>query len=425
MSSWANQDHDIHYSPVSIDTVSTHVGFAETLLLVLREGCVEDHVAEAFPVEARQDEVEQSGTLDAIVDPRDNRTTFMDDLELAEEADFLDTLPLAGFPKEESERIKAWSKVPRRVRLGIRRLHTMMNHKPKEDMVQVLRGAGASEELVNAAKIFQCESCRVSEEKPRTHPVSAPPPYEFNHTVSVDVLETADDAGHRYSWLNVIDVGTSFQVVTLVRAGGGQPSSAKCLRKFMQHWASPFGWPKVVTHDRGLHNRGAFAHGLSSHGVQIRQAGLESPEHIGKCERHGGIIKRAFKRLVKDHHVVGKDDVKKAMLEAQVAKNEFMRVGGFSPTQWVLGRLPRGVGHVLDEEELGQLGVLSGRLDARTAFGRQAEFRHTAVHEDCSRRVSKTVLRKSAPLPGKYQAGDLVSTGSQEMNTQVSPLGVP
>ena len=94
---------------------------------------------------------------------------------------------------------------------------------------------------MNAAKIFQCESCRVSEEKPRTHPVSAPPPYEFNHTVSVDVLETADDAGHRYSWLNVIDVGTSFQVVTLVRAGGGQPSSAKCLRKFMQHWASPFG----------------------------------------------------------------------------------------------------------------------------------------------------------------------------------------
>ena len=49
---------------------------------------------------------------------------------------------------------------------------------------------------MNAAKIFQCESCRVSEEKPRTHPVSAPPPYEFNHTVSVDVLETADDAGH-------------------------------------------------------------------------------------------------------------------------------------------------------------------------------------------------------------------------------------
>ena len=365
--SWANSDHDIYYAPVSIDTAGTHVGFAETLLLVLREGCVEDHVAETFLVEARQDQVEQSGTLDAIVDPRDNRTIFMDVQELAEEADFLDTLPSAGFPKEESERRKAWSKVPRRVRLGIRRLHTMMNHKLKEVLVQVLRGAGASEELVNTAKIFQCESCRMSDEKPRTHPVSAPPPYEFNHTVPVDVPETADYAGHKYSWLNIVAVGTNYQVVTLVRVGGGQPSSAKCLQKLMQHWVSPFGWPKVVSHDRGLHNRGAFAHGLSSHGVQIRQAGLESPEHIGKCERHGGIIKRAFKRLVKDHNVVGKDDVKKAMLEAQVVKNEFMRIGGFSPTQWALGRLPRRVGHVLDEEELGQLGVLSGRLDATTA----------------------------------------------------------
>ena len=46
----------------------------------------------------------------------------------------------------------------------------------------------------------------------------------------------------------------------------------------------------------------------------------------------------------------------------------------------------------MDEEELGQLGVLSGRLDATTAFGRQAEFRHTArkafVHEDGSGRLS-------------------------------------
>ena len=105
----------------------------------------------------------------------------------------------------------------------------MMNHKPKEVLVQVLRGAGASEELVNTAKTFQCESCRMSDEKPRTHPVSAPPPYEFNHTVPVDVPETADYVGHKYSWLNMVDVGTSYQaVVTLVRVGGGQPSSSKC-----------------------------------------------------------------------------------------------------------------------------------------------------------------------------------------------------
>ena len=39
-------------------------------------------------------------------------------------------------------------------------------------------------------------------------------------------------------------------------------------------------------------------------------------------------------------------------------KNEFVRQGGIAPSQWVLGKFPGGVGHMLEEEELGQLGVL-------------------------------------------------------------------
>ena len=93
----------------------------------------------------------------------------MDEEEVAAEADFLDTLPLAGFPQKESERRREWARRPRQVRLGIRRLHNMMSHKPKEVLIQVLRGAGASDELINAAKVFKCETCRVSDEATKTH----------------------------------------------------------------------------------------------------------------------------------------------------------------------------------------------------------------------------------------------------------------
>ena len=64
--------------------------------------------------------------------------------------------------------------------------------------------------------------------------------------------------------------------------------------------------------------------------------------------------------------------VEAGTLDEGVDLNEFLRVGGFAPVQWVLGRLPRGVGHVLDEEELGQLGVLAGMQDPSSAFGRRA-----------------------------------------------------
>ena len=105
-------------------------------------------------------------------------------------------------------------------------------------MIQVLWPAGASEDFISDAKLFKCESCRVSEEPVRTHPVSAPPPYELNHTVSVDVCETADCAGAGFSWLNLVDIGTCYQVVLLVKIGCGQPGSGKCLQKFMQRLVS-------------------------------------------------------------------------------------------------------------------------------------------------------------------------------------------
>ena len=86
------------------------------------------------------------------------------------------------------------------------------------------------------------------------------------------------------------------------------------------------------------------------------------------------------------------------------------------------------MGTLLHKEELGQLGVLSRRMDATTAFGRKAEFRHSArkafVKEDCSRRVRAAVLRKSAPL---YQQSTrqetLFATVSLETNGVVYPPG--
>ena len=94
---WSNNDHSKYYTPVSIDTVGDQEGFAECVVLALQESCVEEQVASA--VEARQEEVVEAGTLDEVADLRDDKVSFMDEEEIAAEADFLDTLPLAGFPQ--------------------------------------------------------------------------------------------------------------------------------------------------------------------------------------------------------------------------------------------------------------------------------------------------------------------------------------
>ena len=67
---------------------------------------------------------------------------------------------------------------------------------------------------------------------------------------------------------------------------------------------------------------------------------------------------------------------------------------------------------MLDEEELGHLGVLEGMTEGETDFALRAKYWLTArrgyVKQDCSLRSARAMLRKSAPVPSQYRAGDLV-----------------
>ena len=168
----------------------------------------------------------------------------------------------------------------------------------------------------------------------------------------------------------------------------------------------------MLTIDRGTHNRGVFGSTLAKHGVFVRPVGLESPEQLGRGERHGGIFKQNVKKVVRHHYLAGKEDIKIAAAESIAEKNEVIRRGGFSPSQWVLGRAPRSVGRLLDEEEMGQLGTLDAIAEGGTEFARKAQIRLTArkeyVRQDCSAKAHKSMLRRSAPMLGDYRAGDLV-----------------
>ena len=127
-------------------------------------------------------------------------------------------------------------------------------------------------------------------------------------------------------------------------------------------------------------------------GVYLRQAALEAPEHIGRGERQQGILKAVTKKLVKAFFVRGKKQMKQAIVVAEGVKNDTSKRGGFAASQWVLGRYPRRPGSMMEEEEWGQLGVLSYQQDGRTEFGRRAEMRHSAqkamVNLDTGRRYA-------------------------------------
>ena len=155
-----------------------------------------------------------------------------------------------------------------------------------------------------------------------------------------------------------------------------------------------------------------FAQVLSAHGVYLRTAGVEAAEQIGRCERHGGIIKHNLSLVVTACGIQGKAAMKMAAATCVSAKNELVRQGGIAPCQWVLGKFPRGVGHMLEEEELGQLGVLEHQTDSATEFGLRAKWRLESmkafVRQDCSARLARARLRQAGPINMEFKAGDLI-----------------
>ena len=218
--------------------------------------------------------------------------------------------------------------------------------------MQMLRAAKAPREYIEAAKAHRCAPCETTKPKPSTHKVSLPKPYEFNAEIGVDVVEVKDAKGKFYDILNCVDYGTTFEQAFIVREAetNGTPSSASCLREFVNGWVKPFGWPKQVAVDRGTHNRGSFGTTLAKKGVRFRPAGLESPEQIGRVERRNQTLKYVINKMVKETNAIGREAMEMVLMEAITAINEMARHGGFAPVQWVLGRFPRQPATLGDEK---------------------------------------------------------------------------
>ena len=331
-----------------------------------------------------------------------------EEMELEE----LDQFVLPDMTDAEQLRKKEWPRIPRQARQALRKLHHMLGHKLKAVMRQVLKAGGAPPEQLAGVELFHCDKCDEAVPPLRLHPVKAQARYTFNHEVLIDVIEAKDAAGERFSFLSIVCNSTLFHVVAMVRPGGGTPSSRKCAAKFAASWVAWAGWLVCVTCDRGVHNWWVFAQVLSAHGVYLTTAGVEAAEQIGRCERHGGMIKQNLSLVVTACGIKGKAAMKMAAATCVSAKNELVRHGGIAPSQWVLGKFPRGVGHMLEEEELGQLGVLEHQTDSATELGMRAKWRLESmkafVQQDCSARLARARLRQSGPRNMEFKAGDLI-----------------
>ena len=108
----------------------------------------------------------------------------------------------------------------------------------------------------------------------------------------------------------------------------------------------------------------------------------------------------------------GEVDIQSVLDESCLTKNSLLRNGGYSPSQWVLGKTPREAPPLVPEDQFADLGAIQDQVDreSRFAFQHQArlEAKKAFIHLDTSKRVQRALLRSAKPIPQTYSVGDVV-----------------
>ncbi|CAJ1330013.1 unnamed protein product [Effrenium voratum] len=114
----------------------------------------------------------------------------------------------------ESERRKCWLQIDPDLRKTLRDLHVNFGHPTNVTLQRILRRQKARPEAIKAVDYMPCDACGDSVRKKRPKPVRLPSAYKFNHHILVDVFHAYDIINNQYGFLNMIDDGTNFQVVS-------------------------------------------------------------------------------------------------------------------------------------------------------------------------------------------------------------------
>ena len=143
--------------------------------------------------------------------------------------------------------------------MALRRLHRQFGHCPQKVLINLLLAAKVDKAYVHGAKLLRRTKCEEAAPKRPAHKVATPEKYTFNHSLGIDILEVLDANGTKFQVLNMICLGTCFQLCSVVRKRPGQASSSVCLDALKRKWMTWARHPEVLRCNRGLHNRGVLA----------------------------------------------------------------------------------------------------------------------------------------------------------------------
>ena len=178
----------------------------------------------------------------------------------------------------------------------IRRAHEGLGHPHKERFLKILKYSKANEEVMTAAREFQCAACARNQTVRPARRAAPPREIGINEVVGVDVVWLTRFDGKTQPALNIIDWHTHFQM--MIPMENKKPES---VREAYRHWIRFFGAPVTIALDLGREFEGCFALRAEADGSFVDPSSVESPYQRGITERAGKTFKLMLSKAMETY----------------------------------------------------------------------------------------------------------------------------
>ena len=160
--------------------------------------------------------------------------TFLRAEDLSEERAFPSADPLDASAEPSGCRTSA------AIKKEVARLHVAFGHPAPLSLARMLLIAKADPMLISHAKRYLCPTCARRQPPSRIPKVTLPyRPTRFNEKVGLDLKYVSDSLNSTYYALNILDLATGFQIMTIV----DRKAPALVAKAFEDKWVRWAGVP--------------------------------------------------------------------------------------------------------------------------------------------------------------------------------------
>ena len=297
----------------------------------------------------------------------------------------------------------------KQLRSTLAKLHVTLGHVTNTKLKRMLYLNGAKDHILNAVTDLRCQICHTIMPPTPAPKVSFDKPQRFNERILSDVFFVWDSAGEKYAVAHIVDAFSLY----MVAQGGVSPRSDWISTVIKQRWLGVFGPPECLMTDAGNEYSSEVETMARSYNIFHDIVPPTAKWRMGLAERHGAVLKLLVMKTIVEVTAKGYREVSECVLSAVAARNRQVRVGGFSPTQIVLGKDVAISSSLLEQLEKGHFKYVINQDLSFDAARRRSEQIRQAAEAAFLWADSNETLRKALNSKSRAPRMEMIYEGAQ------------